>query len=107
MSNQEKGWGEWAVHVLRELERLNDNHEALRDKIDDMQKQLSEVKGNLSGLDEVKTWKHNVDEVASPSQIKDLKKDVEELKIFKAKIIAVLTVSHTIGMIILAYLGIS
>jgi predicted nucleic acid-binding Zn-ribbon protein len=105
MPDQDNGWGEWSKHVLKELERLNDNHEALRDKLDDLSKQVTEIKSGLTGVDDLKTWKHNMDEVISPSQVKSLQKDVEELKMFRAKVIAVLTVLHILVVIALTVFG--
>lgn len=32
--DRDQGWGEWPKHVLKELERLNNNYESLTEKID-------------------------------------------------------------------------
>ena len=40
----------------------------------------------------LKTWKEKIDEVASPSQIKELVDEVQELKAFRTKAVTVFTV---------------
>ena len=43
-------------------------------------------------VDELKAWKEKVDEVASPSQMQAMVKEVEELKLFKTKAVTVFAV---------------
>jgi predicted nucleic acid-binding Zn-ribbon protein len=103
--SEENGWAEWSKHVLRELERLNDNHETLRTRIEELHQQVIKLKGSLSDLEELKTWKHNVDEVTSPSQLKTLQTDVADLKIFRARAIAIGGVLQVLVGIALAIMG--
>jgi hypothetical protein len=43
-------------------------------------------------VDELKAWKEKVDEIASPSQLKELVSEVQQLKSFKIKAITIFTV---------------
>lgn len=83
----ENSWTEWSKHVLKELERLNDSHEMLRSKIEEVQHSLSEMKTNKDGIIELKSWKKEVDEVVSPTQLKELQGRVSNLEQFKTRAI--------------------
>jgi hypothetical protein len=39
-----EGWGRWENHVILELQRLDNNTEALRQKVEDMKADIREVK---------------------------------------------------------------
>jgi hypothetical protein len=101
----ENGWAEWSKHVLFELERLNNIVINLNAKIESLQEALSKITTNSNDLKDLKKWRHNIDEVASPSQLKLIQTDVNELKIFKAKAIAIWLLLQTLVGIALAILG--
>lgn len=101
------GWSEWSKHVLKELERLNDNQEVLRTKIEEVQQSIVELKTNKTGVDELKTWKQNMDEVTSPTQLKELQIKVADLEQFKTKAVTVFIVLQTIFGIVLAILSVA
>ena len=126
------GWNEWSKHVLKELERLNSNYESLNTKIDsiksDVHEEISGIKNDITKvkamqytLDEMKTWKktyedeavlksvkelkgwkHEVDEIASPTQLKETVKDVSDLKTFKTQAITIFLVVQTLFGIAMA-----
>lgn len=83
MSNnpEHNGWNEWSRHVLKELERLNDNIGAAREEIHSLKNEITKVKSMQYGLDELKNWRKDVTEVVSSSQLKEMKDSVESLKI--------------------------
>jgi len=83
----QNGWNEYSKLVLKELERLNDGMESLRDDIDNLNQSL--IKNDNEPL---KKWKGNVDEVFSPSQMKQLRDDVDSLKIFRTASITIFAV---------------
>lgn len=105
MPGQQNGWNEWSIHVLKELERLNVNYESLRDEVVKVHQDIAEIKTAQSNLNNLKEWKKNMDEVISPTQLKDLKADVDELKIFKTKAVMIWIVLQTIIGIALAMLA--
>lgn len=120
------GWNEWSKHVLKELERLNSNYENLGEKIDsikgDVREEISDIKTDLTKvkamghtLDEIKVWKKSyedaavlktqvevkswkaaMDEVASPSQVKEISKKVESLDKFKTQAVTIFLVAQAI-----------
>ena len=92
MMTNEDGWGEYSRLVLKELETLAAGIEKLNDSINDMKREIVEIRAREDRVQELVKWKERVDDVASPTQIKVLKDEVEELKLFKTKAITVFAV---------------
>jgi len=88
----ENGWAEYSKLVLKELETLGTGIEALRSELQSMKQELALLRSKEDKVDELKAWKEKIDEVASPTQLKDLTKEVDELKLFKTKAITVFAV---------------
>jgi|TARA_B110000467_G_scaffold150696_1_gene158388 uncharacterized coiled-coil DUF342 family protein len=88
----ENGWAEYSRLVLKELETLATGIEALRSELQDVKQELAKMQVREDKVDELKTWKEKIDEVASPSQIKELVDEVQELKAFRTKAVTVFTV---------------
>lgn len=80
---QGESWEIWSKHVLKELERLNTNYESIKAELADMREEIAEIKATTSIIGELKQWKKDVDDVASPSQIKTMREEIERLKTFK------------------------
>ena len=75
----------------------------LRVEIQELKSELAEIRGQQSNIQDLKDWKNKVDEVCSPSQLKELRDDVEEFKLFKAKAITIFAVVQFImGAILFA-----
>ena len=91
MSN-ENGWAEYSRLVLKELETLASGIKDLNENFQDVKREIAEMRAREDKVQELVKWKERIDEVASPSQIKDLTKEVEDLKIFKTKAITVFAV---------------
>lgn len=104
----EDGWMEWSKHVLKELERLNNSHENLRIKIEEVQQGIVELKNSglasQKEIDGLKAWKNNIDEITSPTQLKELQEKVTDLDGFKVKAMTVFVVLQTALGIILSFL---
>jgi|2_EtaG_2_1085320.scaffolds.fasta_scaffold11744_2 predicted nucleic acid-binding Zn-ribbon protein len=99
--NEQNGWNEWSRHVLKELERLNDNYESLRITHEEIKTEVSKISSFRGELDDIKLWKSRIDDVASPAQMKDLINEVDRLKQFKTKSIAIfLTIQFIMGLIL-------
>jgi predicted nucleic acid-binding Zn-ribbon protein len=88
----ENGWGEYSKLVLKELETLAKSIEGLRAELQDMKQELAAIRAKEDKVDELRLWKEKIDEVASPTQLKELTTEVQELKMFKAKAITVFAV---------------
>ena len=85
MGNEQNSWSEYSRLVIAELERLNDGISKLNIDIQDLKREIAELKVKEDNVKELKRWKDSVDEVTSPTQLRDTIKDVAELKTFKTK----------------------
>jgi len=92
MSNDNNGWGEYSKLVLKELETLAQGIKELNDSLQDVKREITEIRAREDKVQELVKWKERVDEVTSPSQLKVLKEEVEELKLFKTKAVTVFAV---------------
>ena len=88
----QNGWNEYSRLVLKELETLGDGIESLKDEIQYVKQELTKMQAKEDKVDELRAWKDKVDEVASPSQLKELVTQIEDLKLFKTKAITIFTV---------------
>jgi chromosome segregation ATPase len=78
--------------VLQQLETLSKGIEGLRTELQDVKEQLTKIKAKEDRLEELKSWKEKIDEVASPSQIKYAMREIENLKTFKTKAVTIFAV---------------
>ena len=93
MSNDnQNGWNEYSRLVLKELETLSDGIEALKLEIQSVKQELALLKQKEDRVDEIKVWKEKIDEVSSPTQLKNLVDDVDSLKVFKTKAVTIFAV---------------
>lgn len=93
MSNDnQNGWNEYSRLVLKELETLSDGIEALKLEIQSVKQELALLKQKEDRVDEIKVWKEKIDEVSSPTQLKNLVEDVDSLKVFKTKAVTIFAV---------------
>jgi t-SNARE complex subunit (syntaxin) len=97
-SNQ-NGWNEYSRLVLAELEKLNKRVDSLTTEVNEIKQEISKQEQVKYDLHDLKNWKHNVDEVSSPTQLKELQKEVESLRTFK-------TMSTTVWVVVQIIFGI-
>ena len=88
----ENGWAEYSKLVLKELETLASSIQSLNSEIQDLKQEIARMREREDRVDELRAWKEKIDEVASPTQLQNLTKEVEELKIFKTKAITIFAV---------------
>lgn len=89
MDKPQNGWNEYSKLVINELERLNEGISKLDIEIQYVKREIAQLKAKEDNVKDLKKWKDSIDEVASPSQVKDLIKDVSELKTFKTQAVTV------------------
>jgi hypothetical protein len=81
-------WAEYSKLVLKELERLNDNHERMRSDFDnrfnEINTKLSEVKTLEKTYNNI-NWIDKVNEVWSPSQMKEAKNEIYRQKKYNSR----------------------
>lgn len=85
----QNGWNEYSKLVLKELESLSSSIDGLNEKIQDLKADITEIKAKEDRVTELREWKAKVDEVASPTQLKELIETVSDLKSFKVKAVGV------------------
>ena len=94
--NEQNGWNEWSKHVLKELERLNNNYESIQENVREINAKIStfntEVNLVKKEVDDLYIWKSKVDEIVSPTQLSNLVKEVDRLKTFKTQAITIFLV---------------
>ena len=83
--NDQNGWNEYSRLVLQELERLSDNIDGLKGELQEVKQELAAIRAKEDKVEELRAWKEKVDDVASPTQLKELITEVEDLKHFKTK----------------------
>ena len=87
--SEENGWSEYSRLVLKELETLASSIQSLNAEIQDLKQEIARMREREDRVDELRAWKEKVDEVASPTQMQTLVKD---LKMFKTKAITIFAV---------------
>jgi uncharacterized phage infection (PIP) family protein YhgE len=88
----QNGWNEYSKLVLKELESLASAITGVNEKIQEIKNELTEIKARESKIDELKKWKEKIDEVSSPTQLKETINKVDDLNAFKIKAITVFAV---------------
>ena len=89
----QNGWNEYSRLVLTELEKLNKRVEELSQDNNTLRQELTKAEQTKEELITLKNWKNNIDEVSSPTQLKELQQEVEKLKTFK-------TMSTTVWVVV-------
>ncbi len=99
----QNGWNEYSRLVLKELETLADGIDGLRTELVEVKQELAKMQVREDKVIELKAWKEKIDEVASPTQLENALKELEELKQFKTKAITIFAVvQFAMGAIVFA-----
>jgi len=99
-NGNQNGWNEYSRLVLAELEKLNNKVDSLTEENSAIKQELSKLEQFKDEISSLKDWKGNVDEVSSPTQLKELQTEVSDLKTFK-------TMSTTIWVVVQIIFGIA
>tara|TARA_Y100001972_G_C7628397_1_gene315335 strand:+ start:1125 stop:1466 length:342 start_codon:yes stop_codon:yes gene_type:complete len=99
-NGNQNGWNEYSRLVLAELEKLNNKVDSLTEENNDIKQELSKLEQFKDEISSLKDWKGNVDEVSSPTQLKELQKEVSDLKTFK-------TMSTTVWVVVQIIFGVA
>ena len=88
----QNGWNEYSRLVLKELETLANSIDGLRSELQEIKQDMAAMRVREDKIDELKVWKEKIDEVASPSQLKEMVNEIDSLKQFKTKAVTVFAV---------------
>jgi hypothetical protein len=86
---QQNGWNEYSKLVLKELETLAAGISLLQNDLTSMREEIAMIKQNEDRVFELKEWKGKIDEVASPTQLSEHIKRLDELETFKTKAVTI------------------
>ncbi len=102
-SDHQNGWNEYSRLVLKELETLSDGIEGLKGEIQNVKQEIAKMQVREDKVEELKAWKEKLDDIASPTQLSVLIKEVETLKHFKTKAVTIFAVvQFLMGVILFA-----
>ena len=104
MNDDNMQWESYSKLVLAELARLNQNITYLMEELQSLKSDMTELKVKEDAVKELKKWKDTVDDIASPSRIKKIVSDVDDLKSFKVQAVTIWIVVQTIFGILIAFL---
>tara|TARA_R110000744_G_scaffold288002_1_gene399090 strand:+ start:251 stop:574 length:324 start_codon:yes stop_codon:yes gene_type:complete len=96
MSPTENGWNEYSRLVLEQLETLTIGIEGVRNDMYEMRQELAIMKAKEDKVIELRTWKEKIDEVTSPTQLKNLIDEVQDFREFKTKSVTIFMAVQTI-----------
>ena len=95
-NGNQNGWNEYSRLVLNELESLGTGIDSLRSELQEVKQELAKIQSREDRVDELRVWKSAVDEVASPTQLKEALNEISELKQFKIKAVTTFAVVQAI-----------
>lgn len=101
-TTQPNGWNEYSKLVLKELETLATGIAGLKHEMQDLKQEMTELRLREDKVKELREWKEKVDDIVSPTRLKEILKDVEEIKIFKTKAVTIFAVVQFIVMLLIA-----
>ena len=89
MDPAQNSWNEYSRLVLKELETLALGINSLRHEVADLKQEIAELRLKEDKVKELRDWKDKIDDVASPSQLREKIKQIDELNQFKTKAITI------------------
>ena len=92
MDPAQNSWNEYSRLVLKELETLALGIYSLRHEVADLKQEIAELRLKEDKVKELRDWKDKIDDVASPSQLREHIKKIDELNQFKTKAITIFAV---------------
>ena len=92
MDPAQNSWNEYSRLVLKELEILALGINSLRHEVADLKQEIAELRLKEDKVKELRDWKDKIDDVASPSQLREHIKKIDELNQFKTKAITIFAV---------------
>lgn len=109
MAENKDTWADYSKLVLKELERLNENHEKMRTDFDtrlnEMSLKLNDIKGVEKTVNQNSDWIQKVNDIWSPVQMKEAKDEIYRQKNRWVAVIAVMSFIQIMVGVILTLWG--
>jgi TolA-binding protein len=109
MAENKDTWADYSKLVLKELERLNENHEKMRtdfdSRLNEMNLKLNDVKGIEKNVNQNTEWIQKVNDVWSPLQMKEAKDELYRQKNRWVAAIAIMSFIQVVMGVILSLWG--
>lgn len=90
------GWNEYSKLVLKELETLADGMDVLQKELQEVRRDIAKIETRESKVDEIREWKLKMEEVLSPTQLKDFVKEHKENREFMIRAVTIIGVVNFI-----------
>jgi len=91
-NGSQNGWNEYSRLVLKELETLSASIDDLREDLQGVKQEITKIQVKEDNINQVREWKAKIDEISSPTQLKEYLLKVDELIQFKTKSVTVFMV---------------
>ena len=90
--NYQNGWNEYSKLVLKELEVFAAGIASLKHEMQDLKQEMTELRLREDKIRELREWKDKIDDIVSPTQLRENIRSIDDLKQFKTKAITVFAV---------------
>ena len=109
MAENNDTWADYSKLELKELERLNENHEKMRTDFDtrlnEMSLKLNDIKGVEKTVNQNSDWIQRVNDIWSPIQMKEAKDEIYRQKNRWVAVIAIMSFIQIVVGVILTLWG--
>ena len=109
MAENNDTWADYSKLVLKELERLNENHEKMRTDFDtrlnEMSLKLNDIKCVEKTVNQNSDWIQRVNDIWSPIQMKEAKDEIYRQKNRWVAVIAIMSFIQIVVGVILTLWG--
>lgn len=109
MAENKDTWADYSKLVLKELERLNENHEKMRtdfdSRLNEMSLKLNDIKGIEKTVNQNSDWIQKVNDIWSPIQMKEAKDEIYRQKNRWVAVIAVMSFIQIMVGVVLTLWG--
>ena len=89
---KQNGWNEYSRLVLKELETLSEGMSEIKSDLQDVKHEITKLQAREDQVNDLKDWKKKIDDIVSPSQLKEAIIEVDDMKMFKTRAITVFAV---------------
>jgi len=101
------GWSEYGRLVLAELQRLNQGQDAMKQDLDakflELNNKISAFNTLEKDIEELKSWKKDVIEVWSSTQMKQAKDEIYQQKGYYQRVIGIVIAVQIVFTILMAF----